>query len=578
MLQPGRKRPVLSRCAAATLDRAGFLTYRGGAVRQAQTGCRPGFFRAALTDGSYSAILFKEHVMGSEVLLKDAPKVGAAEVAARTVPSHAASPVATMIDNSARMMQMKALGAQINNSPRMLAQREKIASFGAADPAQPNHTGLPDQLKGGVESLSGMSMDHVKVHYNSAQPAQLGAHAYAQGSAIHVAPGQEQHLPHEAWHVVQQAQGRVRPTMQMAGGVALNDDNALETEADLMGEKALQRMPMHIAPATSSPVVQNQSAQTAQLAEDGLVEQVGQVLQIAADYARPFVQYLLQNYPKTFITGVLLVGGLIYLAYSRFSSKDPTPVEAGDDQDEAAQAGSESESESESESDSGGGSGPQSDDESVGDDVDFKDDGVGLGLADPDSTDDFAWKKGKAWRDKRIAMTPARSAAWLEFCQNKPKKKGGKSKKKKNAGREIFESRQKAQAAAAAKVPKAAPFNPLRAVALPDGSTFYVNTIKPAVSTKSSSLSSAAATKPLAVVYGQYAAAGAAAAPVVAEVHVHFNDTNPINSHTGAHVKIGAAYRYDWPAGNATAQASLLQILDLGFGGDRWNRPAIYLG
>ena len=27
--------------------------------------------------------------------------------------------------------------------------------------------------------------------------------AYAQGSDIHLAPGQEQHLPHEAWHVVQ---------------------------------------------------------------------------------------------------------------------------------------------------------------------------------------------------------------------------------------------------------------------------------------------------------------------------------------------------------------------------------------
>jgi hypothetical protein len=27
-------------------------------------------------------------------------------------------------------------------------------------------------------------------------------------------PGQEQHLPHEAWHVVQQKQGRVKPTGQ----------------------------------------------------------------------------------------------------------------------------------------------------------------------------------------------------------------------------------------------------------------------------------------------------------------------------------------------------------------------------
>jgi Domain of unknown function (DUF4157) len=102
-----------------------------------------------------------------------------------------------------------------------------------------NHTGLPDQLKAGVESLSGMSMDHVKVHYNSAQPAQLNAHAYAQGSDIHLAAGQEKHLPHEAWHVVQQAQGRVKPTMQMKAGVGVNDDGGLEAEADRMGTTAM---------------------------------------------------------------------------------------------------------------------------------------------------------------------------------------------------------------------------------------------------------------------------------------------------------------------------------------------------
>ena len=102
------------------------------------------------------------------------------------------------------------------------------------------NTGLPDTLKAGIESLSGMSMDHVKVHYNSSQPAQLNALAYAQGSDIHLAPGQEQHLPHEAWHVVQQAQGRVLPTMQMKDGVPVNDDAGLEREADVMGAKASQ--------------------------------------------------------------------------------------------------------------------------------------------------------------------------------------------------------------------------------------------------------------------------------------------------------------------------------------------------
>ncbi|MFY2564310.1 DUF4157 domain-containing protein [Corallococcus terminator] len=82
-----------------------------------------------------------------------------------------------------------------------------------------------------------MSLDDVQVHYNSSQPAQLQALAYAQGTDIHLAPGQERNLPHEAWHVVQQAQGRVSPTRQTQG-VALNDDSALEAEADRMGARA----------------------------------------------------------------------------------------------------------------------------------------------------------------------------------------------------------------------------------------------------------------------------------------------------------------------------------------------------
>lgn len=106
-----------------------------------------------------------------------------------------------------------------------------------------NKTGLPDKLKSGVETLSGMSMDTVKVHYNSSQPAQLNALAYARGSDIHVAPGQEKHVPHEAWHVVQQAQGRVKPTMQLKDEVNVNDDQGLEREADLFGAKALQMRP-----------------------------------------------------------------------------------------------------------------------------------------------------------------------------------------------------------------------------------------------------------------------------------------------------------------------------------------------
>jgi hypothetical protein len=103
----------------------------------------------------------------------------------------------------------------------------------------PNRTGMPDQLKLGIERISGMDLSAVRVHYGSSKPAEINALAYTQGQEIHVATGQEEHLPHEAWHAVQQMQGRVKPTVQMKDGISLNDDEDLEHEADVMGAEAL---------------------------------------------------------------------------------------------------------------------------------------------------------------------------------------------------------------------------------------------------------------------------------------------------------------------------------------------------
>jgi hypothetical protein len=143
--------------------------------------------------------------------------------------------LAALAHNSVRTAQFKAQQAVMDGIGN--TNSNDIMPSGAVEKS--NNTGLPHHLKTGIESLSGMSMDHVNVNYNSAKPAQLNAHAYAQGSEIHLAPGQERHLPHEAWHVVQQAQGRVAPTLQMKQGVAINDNAGLEQEADVMGAKAL---------------------------------------------------------------------------------------------------------------------------------------------------------------------------------------------------------------------------------------------------------------------------------------------------------------------------------------------------
>ncbi len=145
------------------------------------------------------------------------------------------------IKNSAKVKQLEAYQFMANLLTSKPLQQKEHLEEKISKPLQKkkNNTGLPQTLKTGVERLSGLSLDDVTVHYNSEKPAQLQAHAYAQGTDIHLASGQEKHLPHEAWHVVQQKQGRVKPTLQMKEHVKINDDLGLEAEADLMGERAL---------------------------------------------------------------------------------------------------------------------------------------------------------------------------------------------------------------------------------------------------------------------------------------------------------------------------------------------------
>jgi hypothetical protein len=171
----------------------------------------------------------------------------------------------TLVDNRpATLAQMK-LADGIGNGPgaKKTAQLQDVIGKSAPVQKKENSTGLPDNLKSGIENLSGVSLDDVKVHTNSDQPAQMQAHAFAQGTDIHVAPGQEQHLPHEAWHVVQQKQGRVKPTTQLKGEIPVNDDKGLEHEADVMGAKALSLGSTDILTDSDTPVerkLNNESA------------------------------------------------------------------------------------------------------------------------------------------------------------------------------------------------------------------------------------------------------------------------------------------------------------------------------
>lgn len=132
----------------------------------------------------------------------------------------------------------------------------------------PARGGLPDRLKAGVEGLSGLAMDDVRVHRSSPEPAKLDALAFTRGSDIHLGPGQEEHLPHEAWHVVQQKQGRVTATTQMKG-VGINEDARLEAEADSNGIRAAdfaRQAPTHERAVASPPPIRR-DAQAAAVAQ-----------------------------------------------------------------------------------------------------------------------------------------------------------------------------------------------------------------------------------------------------------------------------------------------------------------------
>lgn len=148
-------------------------------------------------------------------------------------------------DNSPEAASMRDFQSKVDGSEEMqdLSKYQDKISEDTSDDSpvkKPNKTGIPDDLKASIEQLSGYSLDEVRVHYNSDKPALLEAHAYAEGNNIYVAPGQEKHLAHEVWHVVQQMGGKVKATVQLKGEVPVNDDTGLEKDADVMGAKAIQ--------------------------------------------------------------------------------------------------------------------------------------------------------------------------------------------------------------------------------------------------------------------------------------------------------------------------------------------------
>jgi len=133
-----------------------------------------------------------------------------------------------------------------------------------ASPRPPAWSGgapLPARPRRVLEQLSGYDLSGVRVYADSPWPAHLGARAFVFGLDVHLSPEAEDALGHGAWHVVQQKQGRVRATGTASfdehplGVVGLNDEEALEREADMLGLLARGLVPRGAVPPMTGGAV-----------------------------------------------------------------------------------------------------------------------------------------------------------------------------------------------------------------------------------------------------------------------------------------------------------------------------------
>lgn len=107
---------------------------------------------------------------------------------------------------------------------------------------------MPEAVQRKMERAFGHDFSAVRIHQDD-RAKSVGALAFAQGTNLHFASGQyapeskagQAVLGHELAHVVQQSAGRVAaPAQALGGGISVNEDPALEREADEMGDRAAE--------------------------------------------------------------------------------------------------------------------------------------------------------------------------------------------------------------------------------------------------------------------------------------------------------------------------------------------------
>lgn len=103
---------------------------------------------------------------------------------------------------------------------------------------------LPTPVQHKMERALGADFSSVRIHEGPLART-IGAQAFTRGTDVHFAPGQyqphttagQQVLGHELAHVVQQSQGRARPSTRV-GGMAVDASPQLEHEAEQAGQRA----------------------------------------------------------------------------------------------------------------------------------------------------------------------------------------------------------------------------------------------------------------------------------------------------------------------------------------------------
>lgn len=181
-----------------------------------------------------------------QYLAHDISRNGQSEVSASARASgKTANTARSGIDVSQRIAEQKkrqrnAFGPAVQRKSNI----DEATRYRTGQSAYTNRTGLPDEVKTNMEAGFKTDFSDVRIHTNSQSALKVNARAFTQGSHIHFAPGHfdpatgqgRQIIGHELAHVIQQQQGRVRPTGAVAG-IPVNEDAALEKEADVMGTK-----------------------------------------------------------------------------------------------------------------------------------------------------------------------------------------------------------------------------------------------------------------------------------------------------------------------------------------------------